>query len=54
MNQGGTLYSMDRLRTLLRENAHRTAAEISEMILDALAQFSGPIGQDDDLTSVIV
>ena len=37
-----------------RENAHRTAAEISEMIRDALAQFRGPIGQDDDLTFVIV
>ena len=45
---------MNQLRTLLRENAHRTAAEISEMIRDALAQFRGPIGQDDDLTFVIV
>ena len=53
-SQGGTLYCMDRLRTLLRENAHRTAAEISEMIRDALARFRGPIGQDDDLTFVIV
>ena len=31
-----------------------TAAEISEMIRDALAQFRGPIGQDGDLTFVIV
>ena len=32
----------------------RTDAEISEMIRDALAQFNGPIRQDDDLTFVIV
>jgi serine phosphatase RsbU (regulator of sigma subunit) len=29
------------------------AAEISDAIRDALAQFRGPGGQDDDLTFVI-
>lgn len=47
------LFGMDRLRQLLRENAHRPAAETSEAIRDALAQFRGPAGQDDDLTFVI-
>jgi serine phosphatase RsbU (regulator of sigma subunit) len=50
----GDLYGMDRLRALLRDNAHRSAAEISEVIRNTLAQFRGPTGQDDDLTFVIV
>lgn len=53
-SQDRTLYGMDRLRALLRQNAHRTAAEISDVIRNALAQFRGPAGQDDDLTFVIV
>ena len=52
--QDGTLYGMDRLRELLRKNAHRTAAEISELICKTLTQFRGPVAQDDDLTLVIV
>jgi len=52
--QDGSLYGMHRLRELLRENAHRTAAEISEVICNTLAEFRGPAGQDDDLTLVIV
>jgi serine phosphatase RsbU (regulator of sigma subunit) len=50
----GTLYGMERFRALLRNNAHRSAAEISEAICHALARFRGPSGQDDDLTLVIV
>lgn len=52
--QDGTLYGMDRLRELLRKNAYRTAAEISELICKTLTQFRGPVAQDDDLTLVIV
>jgi serine phosphatase RsbU (regulator of sigma subunit) len=47
-------FGMDRVRQLLRDNADRSAAEISEAIRDALARFRGPAGQDDDLTFVIV
>lgn len=49
----GAEFGMDRVRHLLRENAGRSAAEISEIIRDALARFRGPAGQDDDLTFVI-
>jgi sigma-B regulation protein RsbU (phosphoserine phosphatase) len=52
--QDGTLYGMDRLRALLRRNAHRSAAEISEEIRNTLARFRGPGGLDDDVTLVIV
>ena len=44
---------MDRLRELLRKNAHRSAADISEAIRDALARYRGAAEQDDDLTFVI-
>ena len=52
--EGDELYGMDRLRALIRANAHRPAAEISEAIRDALAEFRGPAAPDDDLTFVIV
>ena len=52
--QDGTLYGMERLRALLRQNARRSAAEISEELRNALARFRGPGGLDDDLTLVIV
>lgn len=53
MGEEGEEFGMDRVRQLLRENARCTAAEISETIRDALAQYRGPVGQDDDLTFVI-
>ncbi len=48
------LFGMDRLKDLLRENAHRPAAEISDLIRDSLAQHRGAIAQDDDLTFVVI
>jgi sigma-B regulation protein RsbU (phosphoserine phosphatase) len=52
--EGDALYGMDRLHEFLRKNAHRPAAEISEVMRDSLARFRGPMRQDDDLTFVIV
>lgn len=53
-NEEGVEFGMDRVRQLLQEYGRRPAAEISEAIRDALANFRGPAGQDDDLTFVIV
>ena len=50
----GELYGMDRLRELLRTNAHRPAAEIGQEIRRTLNAYVGPEGQDDDLTFVII
>jgi sigma-B regulation protein RsbU (phosphoserine phosphatase) len=47
------LFGMDRLRALLRANAHRSAEEISETIRQTLAEYRGPNEPDDDLTFVI-
>lgn len=53
-NEDGDLFGMVRVRALLRDNAHRSAAEISEVIRDQLARFRGLAAPDDDLTFVIV
>jgi serine phosphatase RsbU (regulator of sigma subunit) len=53
MGEDDVEFGMDRVHELLRENANRPAAEISEAIRDTLAQYRGPNGQDDDLTFVI-
>ncbi|MGP1257265.1 MAG: PP2C family protein-serine/threonine phosphatase, partial [Kiloniellales bacterium] len=49
-----SLFGMDRLRDLLRTNAKRSSAEISEAIRDALAEHRGAAAQDDDLTFVVI
>lgn len=53
MNEAGTDFGMERVQQLLREKASLPAADISEAIRNALAQFRGPASQDDDLTFVI-
>lgn len=51
--EDGTLFGNERLKELVRKNARWTSAEISEAIRNAVAQFRGPSGQDDDVTFVI-
>lgn len=47
------LFGTERLQELIRRNAQRPAAEISEAFRDALARHRGKAPQDDDLTFVI-
>ncbi|MEZ6069066.1 MAG: SpoIIE family protein phosphatase [Pirellulales bacterium] len=51
--EDGELFGNERLERLVRQHARRTSDEISEAIRDAVAQFRGPSGQDDDVTFVI-
>jgi sigma-B regulation protein RsbU (phosphoserine phosphatase) len=53
MNQKGELFGEDRLLDLLRVNANKRASEISEAIRESLAEYRGPVAQDDDLTFVV-
>jgi serine phosphatase RsbU (regulator of sigma subunit) len=45
---------MERVRALLRKNAHHSAEEIRQEIRNTLAKHRGPAEPDDDLTFVIV
>ncbi|MCA9304496.1 MAG: SpoIIE family protein phosphatase [Phycisphaerales bacterium] len=49
----GKLYGMERLQELIRKHAHEPAEQISIAFREALIRYSGPDGQDDDLTFVI-
>ena len=52
-NEKGDLYGTERLLTLLRGSAGRSADEISEAIRESLARHRGPVAPDDDLTFVV-
>lgn len=54
MNEAGDQYGKSRLLELLRENADKTAQEISQIIHETLAAYRGGNSQDDDLTFVVV
>ena len=54
MGENGELFGMERLRALLRDNARKPAAEISQKIRDTLVRYRGPADPDDDLTFVII
>ncbi len=49
----GNLFGMDRVHELIRKHANDSAEQISNAFREALTNFSGPEGQDDDLTFVI-
>jgi sigma-B regulation protein RsbU (phosphoserine phosphatase) len=53
-NEGGEVFGKDRLRELIRRNAHRTAAEIGEQLRAELTRFRGDRRRDDDETFVVV
>ncbi|MHC4108876.1 MAG: SpoIIE family protein phosphatase [Planctomycetota bacterium] len=53
-NEGREPFGKERLRKLIRDNAHRSAAEISTELREQLNHFRGGGSQDDDVTFVIV
>ncbi|PQO37335.1 HAMP domain-containing protein [Bremerella cremea] len=53
MNEQGDQYGKERLQQVLRENASKSAEEISQAIRQSLAMFRGANSQDDDLTFVV-
>ncbi len=54
MGEQEGMFGMDRVRQVIARNAHRSAAEISEAIRDAVARFRGAAPPLDDLTFVVV
>jgi serine phosphatase RsbU (regulator of sigma subunit) len=51
--EAGEEFGKDRLRALLRDNAHRTAEEITRAVRDGVQAFCGEARQLDDITFVI-
>jgi phosphoserine phosphatase RsbU/P len=54
VDEAGSEFGKERVRELIQQNAHHSAAEISEHLRNELAQFRGGNPQDDDITFVIV
>jgi len=53
MDVQGKQFGSERLLQILRAHARKSAAEISEIIRNALAEHRGGLAQDDDLTFVV-
>jgi len=53
-DETGEEFGEDRLAELVRNNAHRPAAELQEAIMDALREFTGDCEQQDDITLLVV
>ncbi len=53
-DQEGRMFGKDRVREFLRKDAHRSAAEISELLRAELSDFRGEHTQDDDVPFVVV
>lgn len=51
---GDTMFGVERALAVVRENRHRSAAEIIEQLFARVRQFSAQRLQDDDMTVVIV
>jgi sigma-B regulation protein RsbU (phosphoserine phosphatase) len=54
LNARREMFGKDALRACVREHAHQTAAEISNAITAAVAEFRGAAPQEDDLTLVVI
>ena len=54
MNAAKDMFGKDRVQDLLRKHAHMSAAEISERLRAELVRFGGKLGQDDDVTFIVV
>jgi serine phosphatase RsbU (regulator of sigma subunit) len=48
------MFGRDRLKTLIRLNANRSATAIQKAIYKALADFRGQTPQEDDTTLVVI
>lgn len=53
-NRNNELFGKERVQSIIRENAHRSADEISAVLRDSLSDFLQDINQDDDITFVII
>jgi sigma-B regulation protein RsbU (phosphoserine phosphatase) len=53
-NEHGEMFGRDRLKTLIRLNANRSATAIQKAIYKALADFRGQTPQEDDTTLVVI
>ena len=53
-NKDGKMFGKERVRDLIRRNAHHSAAEIGQEIEEALIRFRGKSSLEDDYTFVIV
>jgi sigma-B regulation protein RsbU (phosphoserine phosphatase) len=53
-NPAGEMFGKDALRRVIRENARRSAEEISTAITEALRTFCGTHPQEDDVTLVVL
>jgi sigma-B regulation protein RsbU (phosphoserine phosphatase) len=53
-NLKGELFGKDRLRQIIRDNAHKSAGAIQGAILDGVSEFRGNVPQEDDITVVVV
>ncbi len=53
-NASGRMFGKENLLGAVRATAHLPAAEISQAIVDRLAEFRGPAPQTDDVTLVVV
>ncbi|MDO9538914.1 MAG: SpoIIE family protein phosphatase, partial [Methanocalculus sp.] len=54
INTIGEDFGEDRLRMIISENAHLTAHELLEKILDAVSTFSSGLPQFDDITLMVI
>eukprot|EP00831_Metopus_contortus_P079963 TRINITY_DN8064_c0_g1_i2.p1 TRINITY_DN8064_c0_g1~~TRINITY_DN8064_c0_g1_i2.p1 ORF type:complete len:525 (+),score=126.77 TRINITY_DN8064_c0_g1_i2:49-1623(+) len=53
-NPKGEMFGRKRIRTILRDQADRSAQEIMQSLCDAVLEFSGPGRREDDLTLVVI
>lgn len=54
LSPSGEMYGKPRLRQLLAASAHKSAADIVEIVLADVTLFRGGLPQDDDITLVVV
>ncbi|MFH1914932.1 MAG: SpoIIE family protein phosphatase [Pseudomonadota bacterium] len=53
-NDRGDMFGPQRVRRVIRDNADAGAHALVRALLDAVADFTGPTPQDDDITLVVV
>ncbi|WP_432798146.1 SpoIIE family protein phosphatase [Poriferisphaera sp. WC338] len=53
-NKQREFYGKENLQSVIQQNAHRTADEIAEGILDSVKRFRADVPQEDDITLVVI
>ncbi len=53
-NSQGDMFGKDAVRSIIRQNANASAAEIQEAILSSLTSFQGDVDSEDDVTLVVI